>query len=96
MEGQMDGNFVAYYRVSTDRQGQSGLGLDAQRKAVMDYLDGGNWKLVAEFTEVESGKNSDRVQLRAAQAVCKKRKGKVGHREARPALAQRCLYREPA
>ena len=73
----MDGNFVAYYRVSTDRQGQSGLGLDAQRKAVMDYLDGGNWKLVAEFTEVESGKNSDRVQLRAAQAVCKKRKAKL-------------------
>jgi DNA invertase Pin-like site-specific DNA recombinase len=77
MEGQMDGNFVAYYRVSTDRQGQSGLGLDAQRKAVMDYLDGGNWKLIAEFTEIESGKNSDRVQLRAAQAVCKKRKAKL-------------------
>ena len=73
----MDGNFVAYYRVSTDRQGQSGLGLDAQRKAVMDYLDGGKWKLVAEFTEIESGKNSDRVQLRAAQTVCKKRKAKL-------------------
>jgi Resolvase, N terminal domain len=48
--------FVAYYRVSTDRQGQSGLGLDAQRKAIADYLNGGAWELVGEFTEVESGK----------------------------------------
>ena len=39
-------NFIAYFRVSTDRQGQSGLDLDAQRKGVMDYLNGGNWKLV--------------------------------------------------
>jgi DNA invertase Pin-like site-specific DNA recombinase len=70
----MEGNFVAYYRVSTDRQGQSGLGLEAQRAAVMNYLNGGNWKLVAEFTEVESGKNSDRAQLRAAQTACKKHK----------------------
>ncbi|HEX7204245.1 MAG TPA: recombinase family protein [Xanthobacteraceae bacterium] len=70
----MSGNFVAYYRVSTDRQGQSGLGLEAQRAAVMNYLDGGRWKLVAEFTEVESGKNSDRAQLRAAQASCKKQR----------------------
>src|SRR4051812_11770006 len=70
----MNGNYVAYYRVSTERQGQSGLGLDAQRSAVVNYLDGGNWKLIAEFTEVESGKHSDRAQLRAAQAACKKHK----------------------
>ena len=55
-----EGRFVAYYRVSTDRQGRSGLGLDAQRKAVLDYLDGGPWQLVAEFTEIESGKRTDR------------------------------------
>jgi DNA invertase Pin-like site-specific DNA recombinase len=46
---------VAYYRVSTDRQWQSGLGLEAQRKAVSDYLKGGAWELVGEFAEIESG-----------------------------------------
>jgi DNA invertase Pin-like site-specific DNA recombinase len=55
-----EGTFVAYYRVSTEKQGRSGLGLDAQRKAVEDYLNGGKWELAAEFTEIESGKNSDR------------------------------------
>ena len=49
------GNFVAYYRGSTPTQGVSGLGLEAQRTVVNDYLNGGRWKLVAEFTEVESG-----------------------------------------
>ena len=48
--------FVAYYRVSTDRQGQSGLGLDAQRAAVAGFV--GARGLGAEFTEVESGKRT--------------------------------------
>ena len=69
-----DGKFIAYYRVSTDRQGQSGLGLDAQRTAVVDYLDGGKWTLLEAFTEVESGKRSDRPELLAALAACRKRK----------------------
>ena len=69
------GNFVAYYRVSTDRQGESGLGLDAQRKAVRDFLDGGSWGLIHEFTEIESGKRTDnRPQLAAALDACRKRK----------------------
>jgi DNA invertase Pin-like site-specific DNA recombinase len=63
--------------VSTDRQGDSGLGLDAQRKLVSDYLNGGNWVLSAEFTEVESGKRSDRPQLAAALAMCRKLKAKL-------------------
>src|SRR5262245_38775207 len=71
------GKFVAYYRVSTDRQGQSGLGLEAQRSAVLDYLDGGFCTMTAEFTEVESGKHADRPQLAAALAACKKHKAKL-------------------
>jgi len=71
------GNFIAYFRVSTDRQGQSGLGLEAQRKAVMDYLNGGNWKLVAEYTEVESGKRNDRPELADALDACRRQKAKL-------------------
>jgi len=55
--------FVAYYRVSTRKQGGSGLGLEAQRTAVGNYLDDRTAKVVAEFTEVESGKRSDRPAL---------------------------------
>jgi hypothetical protein len=51
------GNFVSYLRVSTARQGQSSLGLEAQRQAVADFLNGGRWQLVKEFVEIESGKN---------------------------------------
>ena len=50
-----DGKFVAYYRVSTAQQGHSGLGLDAQREAVMRYLSNGGWPPLAEFTEIETG-----------------------------------------
>ena len=60
------GKFVSYLRVSTDRQGKSGLGLEAQRNAVADYLNGGNWELIAEFVEVETGKRDDRPKLREA------------------------------
>jgi DNA invertase Pin-like site-specific DNA recombinase len=71
------GKFVAYYRVSTDQQGASGLGLEAQRKAVKTYLDGGPWKLVDEFTEVESGKRADRPELAKALTACRKHKAKL-------------------
>lgn len=63
--------YIAYYRVSTDRQGKSGLGLDAQRKSVADYLNGNGWEIVEEFTEVESGKKTDRPQLDKALASCR-------------------------
>lgn len=60
-----------YVRVSTDRQGRSGLGLDAQRVAVERHLNGGEWKLLAEFVEIESGENNDRRQLTKALAHCR-------------------------
>jgi DNA invertase Pin-like site-specific DNA recombinase len=60
--------FISYLRVSTDKQGQPGLGIDAQRKAVEDFLNGGEWQLLQEYVEVESGKRSDRPQLLAALA----------------------------
>src|SRR6478609_2498636 len=71
------GKFIAYYRVSTDKQGKSGLGLEAQRQAVETYLNGGSWTLVAEFVEVESGKDSHRLQLAAALGACKKHRAKL-------------------
>jgi DNA invertase Pin-like site-specific DNA recombinase len=72
------GKFIAYYRVSTPKQGQSGLGLEAQQAAVKTYLDGGKWELVGSFTEIETGKGANaldrRPQLRAALDMCKKMK----------------------
>lgn len=59
--------YIAYYRVSTDRQGQSGLGLEAQQQAVKQYAD----QIIHSFTEIESGKLDDRPQLQAAIAMCK-------------------------
>ena len=65
------GSIVTYLRVSTARQGKSGLGLEAQQKAVADYLSTGQWNLLEEFVEVESGKNSERPKLLEAIELCK-------------------------
>jgi DNA invertase Pin-like site-specific DNA recombinase len=65
------GKFIAYFRVSTKRQGRSGLGLEAQRDAVVNYLNGGNWQLVAEFTEIETGKRADRPEFAKALAAAR-------------------------
>jgi DNA invertase Pin-like site-specific DNA recombinase len=63
-----DGRFIAYYRVSTAQQGRSGLGLEGQRAAVAAFLNGGHWRLLAEFTEVESGANDARPELACGSA----------------------------
>lgn len=68
---------VPYYRVSTDRQGRSGLGLDSQRSAVSSYLQTVSGEILAEFTEIESGRKSDRPQLQAAIELCKRTKAKL-------------------
>lgn len=64
-------SFVAYYRVSTTKQGIGGLGVDAQKAAVANYLNGGSWKIVGEFVEVESGRRSDRPALDEALAAAR-------------------------
>jgi hypothetical protein len=65
------GEFVAYYRVSIDRQGRSGPGLDAQRTAVGHYLAGIGGQVVAEHVEIENGRRTDRPELQAALVACK-------------------------
>src|ERR1700680_1744311 len=70
----MGDRFVSYLRVSTDRQGRSGLGIEAQRAAVASYLAGFGAEPIAEFVEVESGKRADRPELTRALAECRVRK----------------------
>lgn len=67
-------DFVGYYRVSTQAQGRSGLGLDAQREAVTDYVDRVDGTLVAQFQEVESAGKSERPQLIQALRYCRAKK----------------------
>src|SRR3954471_22113659 len=72
---------VAYYRVSTRKQGQSGLGLEAQRRAVKTFAELEGFTVVAEFTEVETGKGADaldrRPELQAALKAAKKARGSI-------------------
>ncbi len=62
-------DYVAYYRVSTQEQGRSGLGLDAQRDVVRRHVAAKGARLVAEFTEIESGRHDERPQLRKARVL---------------------------
>ena len=64
------GKFVSYLRVSTNKQAQSGLGMEAQREAVAQYLNGGRWDLVQEVIEVESGRKNQRPELERAMRLC--------------------------
>ena len=66
-----EGKFVSYLRVSTAKQGASGLGLEAQRAAVAGFMNGGAWKPLAEVVEIESGKRDDRPKLAEAMALCR-------------------------
>lgn len=68
----MGTKFIAYYRVSTQRQGRSGLGLEAQRELVEHYVDGTNGCVIEHFVEVESGKRSERSKLSEAIKNCRK------------------------
>ena len=78
--------FIAYYRVSTEKQGQSGLGLEVQEAAVSRCLDSAGGQLVDAFTEVESGKKaSNRPQLANALARCRKNKATLPDQRKTPA-----------
>jgi DNA invertase Pin-like site-specific DNA recombinase len=66
--------FVSYLRVSTARQGASGLGLEAQRAAVAAHLNGGDWTLPREIVEIESGRRNDRPALAEALQLCRQQK----------------------
>ena len=61
---------IAYYRVSTKKQGSKGYGVDAQKETVMNFIEGQGCELVDEFVEVESGRNDNRKQLNKAIKVC--------------------------
>lgn len=69
--------FIAYFRMSTVRQGRSGLGLEAQQEAVRQYLASVGGVVVAQFTEVETGKRNARPELEKAKAACRKHKAKL-------------------
>src|SRR5262245_48916557 len=74
----MRGKFVSYLRVATDKQGRNGYGINAQRQAVDDYLNGGAWELIEECVEVESGKRDrNRPELQRALALCKKHRARL-------------------
>jgi DNA invertase Pin-like site-specific DNA recombinase len=73
LRGMKTPKFIAYYRVSTDRQGRSGLGLEAQRQAVCDFL-AARGEPIESFTEIESGRKNDRPQLTAALDACRRHK----------------------
>jgi len=67
----MNGRFVTYLRVSTKQQGQSGLGLEAQQAEINKFLNGGDWQVLGQFVEKESGKRNDRPELKKAMALAR-------------------------
>ena len=82
---------IGYERVSTARQGASGLGIEAQRVAIEGFVAQRKAALIARFTEVESGRNPNRPELRQSAASRQGHRGDAGHRQARPAVAERRL-----
>ena len=81
----MNGRFVSYLRVSTDKQGRSGLGLEAQREAVASYLNGGDWTLIAEYVEVRVRQGRRSTASRGRPRTVQADRRNPGGRQAGPA-----------
>ena len=81
------GGFIAYYRVSASKRGKSGLGIEAQRATVANYLNGGDWRIIDEFVEVESGRQFDRPELDKALTAVRVRRVPVVVAKVGPAHA---------
>ena len=71
------GKFIAYFRVSIERRERAHLELEDQMKAVTDYLNGGDWELIEEFTEIEIQRKTDRPKFEAALAECHEQEAKL-------------------
>jgi DNA invertase Pin-like site-specific DNA recombinase len=69
--------FVAYLRVSTDRQGRSGLGLEAQREAIRSHVEAVNGKILTEFVEIESGTDDERVEVHKALDLARRARASI-------------------
>ena len=95
----MPSRSIAYFRVSTERQGRSGLGLEAQCERCSSFAAQNGMEIVSSFTEVETGKGSDalerRPQLAAALAAAKTPEVLRAGGQARPPVARRPLHRRP-
>jgi len=74
--GRLMANFVAYFRVSTERQGKSGLGLAAQHRKISEFVAGAG-SIIAEFCDIQSGRNDSRVELQKALQLAKRENAKI-------------------
>jgi DNA invertase Pin-like site-specific DNA recombinase len=88
---------ISYIRVSTGKQGRSGLGIDAQRDAIARFAAAEGREVLAEFVEVETGKGADALDRRPmlAEALTKARKIKAPGREALPTISRRAVHLRP-
>ena len=86
--------FVSCLRISKERQRTSGLGLEEQLVAVAGFLNGGDWTLVQEILEVESGKRNDRPALATALKLCRKHRATLVLAKLDRPRAQRRLHLE--
>ena len=84
----MNNQYVAYLRVSTQKQGYSGLGLEAQREIIQKYLR--DKTPVAEFVEIESGRKKDRPKLKEALSLCKKNRSDTDRCQTGP-VGKKCF-----